>query len=134
MQICALTESCYAVVYDVSRYQTFEALNTWIQEVELYSADGGSNIIKVLVGNKLDKGRNVAREEAERWARSHAMLFLEVSAKTREGITQVFEEVVQKILDNPVMLAKLNASKVAATGRQDLSGGTSESSTSRSCC
>jgi Ras-related protein Rab-18 len=33
------------------------------------------------------------------------MLFLEASAKTKEGINQVFNEVVQKILENPVLLA-----------------------------
>ena len=33
------------------------------------------------------------------------MMYIETSAKTREGIRQAFEEVVQKILDNPVLLA-----------------------------
>lgn len=32
------------------------------------------------------------------------MLFLEASAKTDVGIAQAFEEVVEKILDNPVLL------------------------------
>jgi hypothetical protein len=41
--------------------------------------------------------RAVAREEAESWARSKGMLFLEASAKTRVGIKQVFTEVIQKV-------------------------------------
>ncbi len=34
---------------------------------------------------------------AEEWAKSKGMLFLEASAKTKEGISQVFQEVVQKV-------------------------------------
>ena len=62
-------------------------------------------MIKLLVGNKIDLDRKVERERAEAWARSHGMLFLEASAKTKMGIRQVFMEVVQKILDNPEALA-----------------------------
>jgi Ras-related protein Rab-18 len=53
---------------------------------------------------KVDKPAVVSREEAEEWARSRGMLFLEASAKTDVGIAQAFEEVVEKILDNPVLL------------------------------
>lgn len=42
----------------------------------------------------------MAREEAEAWARSKGMLFLEASAKTRVGIKQVFNEVIQKVGTN----------------------------------
>lgn len=92
-------------VYDVNRRDSFENLSHWLQEVEVYSTGGGREIVKVLVGNKVDKERVVPREEAEAWARSKGMLFLEASAKTRTGIKQVFQEVVQKILDNPHLLA-----------------------------
>ena len=61
--------------------------------------------MKLLVGNKIDMERQVERERADAWARSHGMLFLEASAKTRLGIKQVFMEVVQKILENPEALA-----------------------------
>lgn len=32
------------------------------------------------------------------------MMYIETSAKTREGIRQAFEEVVQKILDSPSLI------------------------------
>lgn len=41
--------------------------------------------------------RVVSRREAEEWARSKGMLFVESSAKTKIGIQQVFNEVVQKV-------------------------------------
>ena len=71
----------------------------------LCSPNNGESVVKLLVGNKIDMERQVDRERAEAWARSHGMLFLESSAKTRLGIKQVFMEVVQKILENPEALA-----------------------------
>ena len=123
----------------------------WLQEVEQYAMGGGREVVKLLVGNKIDKPRVVTRaqvyctvsnpqpshlppplllpsflplpfiqitrrwslhsfdtyshwhtltqhtllllssltNQAEDWARSRGMLFLETSAKTREGIHQV---------------------------------------------
>ncbi len=73
--------------------------------VVVNSPNNGESVVKLLVGNKIDMERQVERERAEAWARSHGMLFLEASAKTRLGIKQVFMEVVQKILENPEALA-----------------------------
>jgi Ras-related protein Rab-18 len=76
-----------------------------ITYIFLLSPNNGDSVIKLLVGNKIDLDRQVERERADAWARSHGMLFLEASAKTRLGIRQVFMEVVQKILENPDALA-----------------------------
>lgn len=106
-----LTSSYYrgahgvVLVYDVTRTDSFENLEQWLKEVQLYSPNNGESVVKLLVGNKIDMERQVDRERAEAWARSHGMLFLESSAKTRLGIKQVFMEVVQKILENPEALA-----------------------------
>ncbi|ETO80300.1 hypothetical protein, variant 7 [Phytophthora nicotianae P1976] len=100
-----LTSSYYrgaqgiVLVYDVARRDTFENLDLWLQEVEVYSPAGGRDVVKLLVGNKIDKERVVSRREAEDWARSKGMLFVESSAKTKIGIQQVFNEVVQKVRD-----------------------------------
>jgi Ras-related protein Rab-18 len=45
-------------VYDVSRRDTFENLDLWLQEVEVYSPAGGRDVVKLLVGNKVDKVRD----------------------------------------------------------------------------
>lgn len=92
------------LVYDVTRRDTYDNLAAWLSEVEHFCASGGRHVVKVLVGNKIDRERRVPREEAEEWARSRGMLFMEASARTRVGIEQVFSEVVQKILENPVLL------------------------------
>jgi len=87
-------------VYDVCNRESFNKLGQWLTELETYSTK--SNIVKMLVGNKIDKeNRQITRDEATRFARKHCMLFIEASAKTREGVQTSFEELVQKILETP---------------------------------
>ena len=56
-----------------------------------------ADVVKLLVGNKVDQNRVVSREQAEEWAKARGMLFAESSAKTTEGVSQVFSEVVQQV-------------------------------------
>jgi Ras-related protein Rab-18 len=102
------------LVYDVTRRETFENLNVWLQETEQFTQGVGKEVVKLLVGNKVDKSRVVQRSEAEAWAKSKGMLFMEASAKTKEGIAQVFNEVVQKILETPALLFNTAPAKRAA--------------------
>jgi Ras-related protein Rab-18 len=87
------------LVYDVNSRPSFDRLEAWIHELNTYSTK--SNIIKMLVGNKIDKDRVVTREEGLQFARRHTMLFIEASAKSKEGVQCAFEELVQKIIQTP---------------------------------
>lgn len=85
-------------VYDVGRKETFENLNQWLEEVESYSTGDSKNIVKLLVANKVDMDlRQVSKSDGESFAKQHGMLFIEASAKTKAGIQQVFNEVVQRV-------------------------------------
>jgi Ras-related protein Rab-18 len=104
------------LVYDVSNRSSFENLEHWLLEVDTYCTR--SDAVKMLVGNKIDtvshlnfiftfgnydeyqkfkENRTVSREEGLLFARKHRMLFIEASAKTREGVQMAFEELVQKV-------------------------------------
>ncbi|CAL1285815.1 unnamed protein product [Larinioides sclopetarius] len=88
------------LVYDVTNRQSFMKLDQWLYELETYSTR--TNIVKMLVGNKIDKeNRAVSREEGMKYARKHSMLFIEASAKTCDGVQCAFEELVEKILQTP---------------------------------
>jgi len=88
------------LVYDVSSKASFQKLDAWLNELDTFATK--QDIIKMLVGNKIDKeGREVSREEGLKFARKHHMLFIEASAKTREGVQCAFEELVEKIIQTP---------------------------------
>jgi Ras-related protein Rab-18 len=48
-------------VYDVTRTDTFENLEQWLKEVQLYAPNNGESVVKLLVGNKIDLDRKVPR-------------------------------------------------------------------------
>ncbi|CAM9616185.1 unnamed protein product [Discosporangium mesarthrocarpum] len=122
------------LVYDVTRPETFENLSKWLEEVETYHPGRGREVVKLLVGNKVDKERVVSRQEAEAYARSKGMLFLEASAKTKVGIKQVFTEVVHKILDNPALLANTAPGRPRTTVNPGRAGTTSPARGDSSLC
>ena len=52
-------------------------------------------------------GRAVSKEEGQKCARKHQMMFIEASAKTREGVACAFEELVEKIIQTPQLWEKV---------------------------
>jgi len=87
-------------VYDVSNRSSFDRLQHWLTELDTYSTK--SEVVKMLVANKIDREkREVSREEGLKFARKHCMLFIEASAKTREGVQCAFDELVEKIIQTP---------------------------------
>lgn len=86
-------------MYDVTKQGTFQKLDSWLNELEIYGTK--PNMIKMVVGNKIDRqsNREIDRDEGIRFAKKHRTLFLETSAKTSEGVKEAFEEVVRKVLE-----------------------------------
>ncbi|CAF1390975.1 unnamed protein product [Adineta steineri] len=98
------------LVYDICDRQSFRQLDRlWISELDIFSTK--INVIKMLVGNKIDQkhSREVTYDEGVRFARKHAMLFIEASARTSEGVQVAFEELVEKILETPSLWEKTEA-------------------------
>lgn len=88
------------LVYDVANKASFTKLDAWLNELETFATK--HDMVKMLVGNKIDKEkREVSKEEGLKFARKHHMLFIEASAKTKEGVQCAFEELVEKILQTP---------------------------------
>ncbi|RDX50745.1 ras-domain-containing protein [Polyporus arcularius HHB13444] len=88
------------LVYDVANRESFEALPKWFAELETYVS---SAVVKIIVGNKVDKefSRQVPASEGQAFATRMNALFVEASAKTAVGVQEAFRDVVERILDTP---------------------------------
>lgn len=76
------------VVFDVTRRRSFTELSKWIQEAD---ESIGIRVPMIVVGNKTDlPDRAVPSDEAKRWAEDQGFLYMESSAKTGEGVADMF--------------------------------------------
>ena len=84
------------VVYDITRKETFESTDKWINDLKV-TADPKINII--LIGNKcdLEDKREVLKEQGEEKAKSFGCAFLETSALSGDNIDKGFEMMVSEI-------------------------------------
>eukprot|EP01104_Vermistella_antarctica_P003961 TRINITY_DN1436_c0_g2_i1.p1 TRINITY_DN1436_c0_g2~~TRINITY_DN1436_c0_g2_i1.p1 ORF type:complete len:212 (-),score=49.45 TRINITY_DN1436_c0_g2_i1:465-1100(-) len=84
------------LVYDITRRETFEHLTSWLEDARQHSND---NMTIMLIGNKLDleHRRAVSKEEGEKYAAEHGLVFLETSAKTSQNVDEAFQDTAKKI-------------------------------------
>ncbi|XP_022058597.1 ras-related protein Rab-19-like [Acanthochromis polyacanthus] len=86
------------IAYDITRRSTFDSVNHWIKEVELY---GAANVVLVLIGNKcdLEDERQVQFEEACNLAKERGILAaLETSAKESQNVEEAFLMMARELL------------------------------------
>lgn len=84
------------LVYDVTDSKSFDAIESWVGELERYS---NPNMVKLLIGNKtdLENERVVSFDAGLALARKHKMIFCEVSAKTNQKIEAAFNLIIEGI-------------------------------------
>ncbi|MGY5852961.1 MAG: GTP-binding protein, partial [Candidatus Thorarchaeota archaeon] len=76
------------LVFDVTRRRSFTELQKWVQEA--HESIGGKVPI-LCVGNKIDlPDRAVPSDEAKQWTEDSGFLYMESSAKTGEGVADMF--------------------------------------------
>lgn len=104
------------LVYDVSRRETFDHLQSWLEDC---SENSNMNLTILLIGNKSDlvDKREVSEAEGQAFAEKHGLMFLETSAKTSHNVEEAFlktgRAIYEKIrsgeLDANVMTGKAMA-------------------------
>ncbi|MHA1378224.1 MAG: GTP-binding protein [Candidatus Helarchaeota archaeon] len=90
-------------VFDVSRRETFENIQTWVQDVEKeLGALKGSSIKCLLVGNKIDlPNREVKMMEGKELGDKLGFNYMETSAKNGTNVDKAFGRIATKLaVDN----------------------------------
>ncbi|CAL1263491.1 unnamed protein product [Larinioides sclopetarius] len=87
------------VVFDITCYESYSSLPKWIEELQ---KNADNNCVICIVGNKLDleHKRAVDRNKAAHFAKSIGALYFETSAKTNEGIMDVFIHVARQMINS----------------------------------
>ncbi len=81
-------------MFDVCDFESFRALNTWIDEFQSYAlTNPRKQFVKMLLATKIDmltaKERCVSREDAQAFALQNGnLLYHETSAKTSAGVEE----------------------------------------------
>ncbi len=76
------------LVYDVTRRRSFTELSKWVVEAD---ESIGVRVPMIVVGNKIDlPDRAVPSTEAKKWAEDQGFLYMESSAKTGDGVADMF--------------------------------------------
>ncbi|MFX1329906.1 MAG: GTP-binding protein, partial [Promethearchaeota archaeon] len=89
------------IVFDLSRWHTFEELDGWLSDLREYA---GEKVPFILIGNKVDlinkKDELHERESAEVFAKKENTYYVETSAKTGEEVEEAFLSLTQRMLKN----------------------------------
>ena len=98
----SITDSYYRgakgafVVYDITRKNTFESVDSWISALRS-AADKNLNII--IIGNKsdLEDQRQVETEQGEEKAQNNEAAFMETSAYSGDNIDKAFDNMITDV-------------------------------------
>lgn len=75
-----------------NKQTSFEKAKSWVRELQ---RQADPSIVIMLVGNKVDMeaSRKTSREMGEQYAQEEGLLFAEASAKTGDGVEELFVEI-----------------------------------------
>ena len=88
------------LTYDITNESSFTSIDFWIQELK-YKVEN-ENMILCLVGNKCDvsqEERKITNFKGKNFAQENNMIFYETSAKSGEGVKDLFVTIANKVYE-----------------------------------
>ena len=86
------------VVFDISKLETYENLNSWIED---FTNTAGSDVLIYVVANKTDLEPQIPIEDVENWATQRGYYFFATSAYNGDGINELFQSIGENLLKSP---------------------------------
>ncbi|TFL03413.1 GTP-binding protein RAB5 [Pterulicium gracile] len=108
--------NCAVVVYDITQSSSLEKARTWIRELQ---RQADRSIVIALCGNKadLEERRQVTQEEAKKYAEEEGLMWSETSAKSGDGVQEIFTEIAKKLPLTALPSARSGAARPAGGAR-----------------
>eukprot|EP01155_Anaeramoeba_flamelloides_P047703 Anaeramoba_flamelloidesc40578_g1_i1.p1 GENE.c40578_g1_i1~~c40578_g1_i1.p1 ORF type:complete len:131 (-),score=32.30 c40578_g1_i1:108-500(-) len=120
------------IVFDVTNQASFRKAKKWFEEILL---KGLENSKVVLVGNKIDcqtSDRKVEKSKAEEYAKENGIMYCETSAKTGEGVKEMFFNLAKEL---PTHTQQENSDlELSYTDTDTEENQTSETTNKGNCC
>ena len=99
------------IVFDVTKKESFENIQNWINEVTVYT---GNDVVIICLGNKNDLNKEIDKKEIIDFKKNTNLEILNVSAKTGEGVEEAFKHIIELLIkkkmenkdDNEIKLAE----------------------------
>ncbi len=87
------------LVYDITKRQSFEHLEDWLEESKLHIEP--HRAVFLIVGHKadMDDQRAVTTREGQQFADFHGLKFIETSAKTGQNVEEAFQIVTKDVYE-----------------------------------
>ena len=84
------------MVYDITRKQSFDSVDRWINDLR---AAADKNLSIIIIGNKcdLEDQRQVNKEQGEEKAKNYEVAFMETSALSGENLDKAFEKMINSV-------------------------------------
>jgi len=104
------------VVYDITQSASLEKARNWVRELQ---RQADPSIVITLCGNKSDLAarRQVLEEEAKKYAEEEGLMWGETSAKTGEGVSDIFTAIAKKLPLTAPPSARAGAARGTAGAR-----------------
>lgn len=83
------------IIYDIANEESFNAVPNWINFIKQSMEVSTTKLI--LIGNKIDLNRVVKSAKGSSLAKKEGMLFFETSAKTGEGVNEMFYNAIAEL-------------------------------------
>lgn len=99
------------LVFDLTKYESFQNLNKWLEQIDFFTREGNYKII--LVGNKCDDINNlcISKDDINKFVKDNKLEYIEVSAKKNIKIEELFQIIVTNILNSNIEIRKKKISK-----------------------
>ena len=90
---------CAMVVYDITNMDSFRHVQNWIEDIRNQSP---KTVLIILIGNKIDleDKRVISYDEGSEFAIKNGIIFGETSAKSGDGIDDIFLKSAKEIIKN----------------------------------